>query len=171
MVTAIYGKHLIRLVLSGILLLTSSLAHSEIKTATVTVNVTVFAPLPCILNGSKVAEVNFGNDIMIKKIDGKNYTKPIPFDLVCFGNKNAMKFQIRGTRASFGGNNTLETSNPNLGISINIKGFNVSVPINSDVLFTYPKTLPLQAVLVKKPGSTLSSGIFSSGAIIIISYQ
>lgn len=156
----------------GILLLPSTLVHSAQTSTTVTVKVTVLAQLPCILNGGKVVEVNFGNDMVTKKVDGKNYIRPIPFELVCSGEgDNTMKLRIKGTQASFGGTNTLETSNPNLGIDIQIKGFGLRFPLNNDVGFTYPKMLSLQAVPIKRPGSTLSSGSFSAGATITVNYE
>ncbi|MGL5425994.1 fimbrial protein [Serratia fonticola] len=171
-VSAVHGRSFGCFVLTGVLLLSSALAHSASTTTTVTVKVTVFAPLPCRLNDGNVVEVDFGNDMLTKNVDGKNYSQPIPFNLVCSGaSNNAMKFRIQGTKASFGGTNILMTSNTNLGIAIQIKGFGLTVPINSDVKFTYPKTLPLEAVPVKRPGSTLRSGKFTAGAILTVDYQ
>ncbi|CNC53431.1 exported pilin protein [Yersinia intermedia] len=156
----------------GILLLTSTLAHSEDSRTTVTVKVTVIAPASCVLNDGNAVNVDFGNDMVTKKVDGSNYKRPIPVNLVCTGvTNNAMKFQLKGTRASFGGTNILATNNPNLGIAIQILGLNVAVPLNSNVSFTYPNIVKLQAVPVKKPDSTLSSGKFSAGATLTVDYQ
>ncbi|ELM3741181.1 fimbrial protein [Yersinia ruckeri] len=162
--------YLRRFSLTSALLLSSTLAHSD--ELTIEVKFTVVIPSPCILNDGKIVQVDFGNDVSTKKVDGKNYSRSIPFNLVCVGEtNNAMKFRIKGTQASFGGSNTLVTSNTNLGIAIEVERFLLAVPLNSDIAFTYPGMIPLQAVLVKRPGSTLRGGKFSAGATLSVDYQ
>ncbi|UAN45367.1 fimbrial protein [Serratia sp. JSRIV001] len=158
------------LVLGSVLLLTSVLAYSEEQLIAVNVKVTVIAAPSCVTNNGNMLIVDFGSDIVTKKVDGKNYKRPIPFNLYCSGlASNALKFQLQGTRASFGDENILSTNNQNLGIAIEYH--TLSIPLNQDLNFNYPYIPALDAVLVKRPGSTLSGGRFTAGITLSVNYQ
>ncbi|VTR20674.1 putative minor fimbrial subunit StfE [Serratia fonticola] len=75
--------------------------HGLRPTATVTVKVTVVAPLPCMINDDRPIEVEFG-DVMTTRVDGDNYKMPVNYTLSCTGPaSNAMKLQVKGTGAAF----------------------------------------------------------------------
>lgn len=137
--------------------------------STVTVSVTVLAPLPCTLNGSKPIEVNFGDEVMTTRIDGSSYRQPVDYGLSCNGPaKNAMRLQIAGGAAGFDGQ-LLKTSVNGLGIALLRDG--VRMPLNSWQNFTYPNVPKLEAVPVKQSGVALPTGEFTASATLRADYQ
>ncbi|WP_232245961.1 fimbrial protein [Serratia plymuthica] len=139
------------------------------SSTTVNIKVTVLAPPPCVINGDKTIVVNFGSNVEISRVDGSNYLKTIDYTLECKGNtKNAMKMMIEGSGAAFD-NGVLQTSKTDLGIALKQNGqpFKVYQWVN----FTYPAKPVLQAVPVKRSGSTLSTGMFYTTATLKVDYQ
>lgn len=153
-----------------ILFITSALAYSEEQLIAVNVKVNVIAAPSCVANNDNVIIVNFGSDIVTKKVDGKKYSRSIPFNLYCSGlASNALTFQLQGNRASFGDENIVSTNNPNLGVAIEY--YTLPIPLNQDLKFNYPYIPVLNAVLVKRPGSTLRGGGFTAGITLTVNYQ
>ncbi|ELQ9310748.1 fimbrial protein [Serratia marcescens] len=137
--------------------------------STVTVSVTVLAPLPCTINGSKPVEVNFGNEVMTTRIDGSSYRQPVDYGLSCNGPaKNAMRLQIAGGVAGFNGQ-LLKTSVNGLGIALLRDG--VRIAPNSWQNFNYPTLPKLEAVPVKQSGVALPTGEFTAAATLRADYQ
>ncbi|APS37070.1 exotoxin [Serratia marcescens] len=136
----------------------------------ITVSVTVLAPLPCVFDGNKPIEVNFGDEVLTTRIDGGNYRMPIAYSLSCSGQgKNAMKLQIAGNGASFN-SQLLQTNVNGLGIALLRNG--TRIPLNSWQSFTYSTTLPvLEAVLVRQVGVELPTGEFNASATLRADYQ
>ncbi|MEL5591928.1 fimbrial protein [Serratia ureilytica] len=135
---------------------------------TVTVKVTIVAPPPCVINGNRTIEVNFG-EVMTTRVDGKNYRVPVSYSLSCSGqSKNAMKLQVQGTGAAFD-TSALKTTKTGLGIQMQQGSSNLA--LNSWLNFTYPNTPELWAVPVKQSGVTLSGGEFTAGATMKVAYQ
>ncbi len=136
---------------------------------TTTVTVTVLAPLPCEINGSKPIEVDFGDEVMTTRIDGNNYQERIDVPLSCNGQvHNAMRFQINGAPAGFDGR-LLQTSVNGLGIALLRDGARFAP--NSWQNFTYPDLPKLEAVPVRQSKATLPTGEFSAAATMRIDYQ
>nr|WP_237141150.1 fimbrial protein [Serratia inhibens] len=134
----------------------------------VTVSVTVLSP-PCIINGGRIIEVDFGNEIIITRIDGSNYTQTVGYSLECKGNSsNAMKLQVQGNAAVFE-QGALQTSVADLGIVLKANG--AVLAVNDWVDFTYPNVPQLQAVLIKRAGATLNGGEFAASATLKVDYQ
>ncbi|MGG1905314.1 fimbrial protein [Enterobacter ludwigii] len=139
------------------------------ETALVTIKVSVIAPLPCVINGDKTIDVDFGSELLTTKIDGVNYLKTVDYSLECKENtSNAMKLQVQGSATSFN-RSALQTNMADLGIALTANGS--ALTINDWVNFTYPDKPVLQAVPVKRSGSTLSGGDFSAGATLMVVYQ
>lgn len=137
--------------------------------AVVTIKVTVVAPPPCTINGDQVIDVDFGSDVVTSRVDGANYLKTVDYSLVCNGNtSNAMKLQIQGTPTAFD-RSALQTNVADLGIALKANGS--ALTVNDWVNFTYPNKPVLQAVPVKRAGSTLNGGDFSAGATLMVDYQ
>lgn len=100
----------------GVLLCAAALPAQP--AATLNVSVTVLAPLPCVVNGSKPIDVDFGPDVMTTRIDGNNYRTPIDYTLTCNEPaKNAMRLQIVGAVAGFD-SRLLQTDVDGLGIAL-----------------------------------------------------
>ncbi|MBH2681290.1 fimbrial protein [Serratia marcescens] len=157
-------QRLLALTLAGCLIL-------PVQSATnITVSVTVLAPLPCVFDGNKPIEVNFGDEVLTTRIDGGNYRMPIAYSLSCSGQgKNAMKLQIAGNGASFN-SQLLQTNVNGLGIALLRNG--TRIPLNSWQSFTYSTTLPvLEAVLVRQVGVELPTGEFNASATLRADYQ
>ena len=138
--------------------------------ATSTINVTVIltAP-PCEINSNNLIEVNVGNDVLTTLVDGNYKKMQVPYTVQCPpGAPSAMNIRIEGTGAAFN-HNVLTTNITNFGIAISSNG--ASLPINSSKSFTYPNWPQLEAVPVKRPGATLSGGVFSAGAVMKVEYR
>jgi type 1 fimbria pilin len=159
------------LFLGGICLIILSLyaLKAVADTALVTIKVSVIAPLPCVINGDQTIDVDFGSELLTTKIDGVNYLKTVDYSLECKDNtSNAMKLQVQGSATPFN-RSALQTNMADLGVALTANGS--ALTINDWVNFTYPDKPVLQAVPVKRAGSTLSGGDFSAGATLMVAYQ
>lgn len=136
----------------------------------VTITVTVVAAQPCTFNNGNDVTVDFGNDVITTQVDGNNYRKPVPYNLVCTGlTKNALKLQFDGMGAGFDAG-VLGTSNPLLGVRL-MDANGTQVPPKSWLNFTYPNMPVISAVPVKQAGSTLTGGTFTGAATLLVEYQ
>lgn len=151
--------------LCGLLVLAGMPAQANVP---VTVSVTVLSP-PCIINGGRVIEVDFGNEIIISRIDGSNYIQTVDYSVECKGNSsNAMKLQVQGNAAVFE-QGALQSSVADLGIALKANG--ASLAVNDWIDFTYPNVPQLQAVPIKRAGATLNGGEFTAAATLKVDYQ
>ncbi|MGN7975247.1 fimbrial protein [Serratia sp. 22264] len=152
------------LMLSAAVFSTSSDALTNIN-----ISVTVMAPPPCVINGDQTIQVDFGQNVVISRIDGSNYLTTIDYTLECKGpSKNAMKMMIEGTGAGFD-SDVLQTVKTDLGIALKQNG--QPLRLNQWLNFTYPTRPVLQAVPVKKAGANLPTGVFFAGATLKVDYQ
>ncbi|MBU5412427.1 fimbrial protein [Serratia ureilytica] len=136
---------------------------------TVTVKVTVVAAPPCIINDDQAIDVDFGSELLTTKIDGSNYIKTVDYTLECKDNtSNAMKMQVQGSATTFD-SSALQTNMTDLGVALKANG--TALTINNWMNFTYPGKPVLQAVPVKRAGSTLSGGDFVAAATLMVAYQ
>ncbi|MEN4170710.1 fimbrial protein [Serratia marcescens] len=144
-------------------------AQPVLAAATVTVKVTVLAPLPCVINGNKPIEVNFGDEVMTTRIDGSKYRTPVEYSVSCTRpQKNGMRLQIAGTAAGFD-SKLLKTNVEGLGIAFFRDG--AQVALNSWSNFTYPALPKLEAAPFKQTNAALPTGEFSSSATLRVDYQ
>ncbi|AIA45943.1 fimbrial protein MrfE [Serratia sp. FS14] len=138
--------------------------------ATVTVSVTVQVPPPCVINGNRTIEVDFG-EILTVSVNGSNYKKRVDYTLECSGRKsNALQMKIQGNVTSFDPT-ALRTNINDFGVALHANGQPLN--INSWLKFTYSdnQTPLLEAVPVKKAGKTLPGGAFTAGATLLVAYQ
>ncbi|HIF6626334.1 putative minor fimbrial subunit StfE [Acinetobacter baumannii] len=153
--------------LAGVLLCGAALPAQP--AATLNVSVTVLAPLPCVVNGSKPIDVDFGPDVMTTRLDGNHYRTAIDYTLTCNGPaKNAMRLQIAGAVAGFD-NKLLQTDVNGLGIALLRDGVRFSP--NTWQNFTFPTLPKLEAVPMKQAAATLRTGDFSAAATLRVDYQ
>lgn len=130
---------------------------------------TLIEPPPCKINDGKNIEIPF-DKVGVNTVDGINHRRPIDYVLNCIATSTwSMNLIITGPKAEFDTERaTLQTSAPDLGIQIyqNGKPFVLDKPIKID-----PQAPPiLEAVLVKKPGSTLKKAPFSVTATLRAEY-
>ncbi|EKN3345447.1 exotoxin [Yersinia ruckeri] len=141
------------------------LAYGEITPVSITG--IILAPPPCVINGNKDISVDFGNRVMTKLVNGVNYLQEINYSVTCNNApSNSMRMQIEGDSAGFT-TKALKTTNVNLGVEILINGNNQSGWFN----FTYPSMPKLEAVPIKRSGSTLTTGPFMGIATLIVEYR
>lgn len=130
---------------------------------------TLIEPPPCVINGSKPIDVDFGTTVMTSRVDGVNYIKDITYSLVCDKPAlNTMRMQIKGTAAPFSAA-ALNTDKADLAITIKSGG--KEFPVNTWLNFTHPTQPVLQAVPIKKAGAELKGGAFAAQATMMIDYQ
>ncbi len=128
------------------------------------------APPPCVINGGATLEVPFGDDLLTTRVDGVNYRRSVPYTVVCSSPpSNAMTLELQGSGASFNSQVLQTPGKADLGIKLFING--ADWPINRRVNFTYPNLPVVQAVPLKRAGSTLTSGAFSAAGTLVVNWQ
>jgi len=129
----------------------------------VTISGVVQAPPPCEINRGTTLNVPFGDALQTTRIDGINYQRVVDYEVSCSDpSSNAMTLELKGTGAAFDAK-SLATSKADLGVN--------DWPLNTAVKFTYPTLPGVQAVPVKRPGSTLTGGGFTAAATLVVVLQ
>lgn len=145
-------------------------AAKDLIPGIVYINITgnVIAPPPCVINGGKMIEVDFG-EVMSTRIDGVSYKKPIQYSATCEKMPtNAMKVSITGNATGFD-NNALLTNITGLGVRILYQGKLLN--LGKTVDFTYPNFPVLEAIPVRDQAETLVGGDFVANATLRVEYQ
>ena len=134
-----------------------------------TIRAVIIAPPPCVINSGGTLDVPFGNDLLTSRVDGVNYRRDVPYTVTCDSPfNNAMKLELKGTGASFD-SRVLLTRKPDLGVKLFVNG--ADWPLNTAVNFTHPNFPVVQAVPVKRAGSSLTGGAFDAAATLVVDYQ
>ncbi|WP_053270022.1 fimbrial protein [Pseudomonas chlororaphis] len=131
---------------------------------------TLIEPPPCTINESGVIDVDFGERVGIRKVDGEHYKLEVPYHIRCEGDAGnwEMTLMLRGSSTSFD-SATLQTNKMGLGIRMLLDSR--PLELNKPV-FVNPKVLPvLEAVPVQRPGVTLVEGGFTATATLQAAYQ
>lgn len=154
-----------RLAALAIVLMHIPSAHSVL-----TVNVTgVVVEGVCEINNGETINVDFGNNLMARQLDGESYMKAIEYSLACEDlTSNDLEMQFEGTSTSFN-EDYLATDRDGLGIKLYMNG--ASMPLNTWVPFTWPEVPVLQAAPVKGESNDVETGVFSASATLKIQYQ
>lgn len=135
----------------------------------VTISGVVVAPPSCVINGGNTLTIPFGDDLMTTRIDGTAYRRAVPYTVTCTNvPSNAMTLELKGAGAAFEAG-VLATNKTDMGIRLLVNG--VNWPLNSTVKFTYPTLPGMEAVPVKRAGSTLTGGAFSAVATLVVAQQ
>lgn len=144
-------------------------AQSKGGEAGMTFHGTLIEPPACTIEGGDLIDVNFGEQVGINKVDGKNYRRGFPHKITCEGTGNwALTLSLKGERADFD-DHALATDRTDLGIRVyqNDKPFTPNSTLNIDI--SAPPTL--EAVPVKNIGATLTKGTFEAWATLQADYQ
>lgn len=145
-----------------------SLVWAASSSISIDIRVRVQSPT-CIVNGNRVINVNFGNDLGTHLIDGKNYSETLDYDIDCpDASSNNMRIKVGGIGSSFE-TKYLETNNPDLGI-VFYNGAN-QLDLNQWLSFSYPNKPEIVAIPIKKNNISLSGGAFIASATLYIEYQ
>lgn len=123
----------------------------------------------CVVNGNDTVDVDFGNDVLISRINSGDYKKRIDYTPVCGSvAQNGLTLTISGTDAGFG-TGLLGAGRKGLGIRLYEDTKIVSA--GEKMQFEYPNFPVLYAELVKDDTSTMSAGEFFGSATMVISFQ
>lgn len=135
-----------------------------------TVNVTgVVVEGVCEINNGETIQVDFGNNLQSRQIDGQNFMKAIEYSLVCENlTSNDLEMQFEGTATSFS-DDYLATDRKGLGIKLYMDG--ESMPLNTWMPFTWPEVPVLQAAPIKDDATEVETGVFNASATLKIQYQ
>ncbi|HIE1062982.1 TPA: fimbrial protein [Serratia marcescens] len=157
-------------IMRALILLLASVGSGGIQADTsISISGTVMAAPSCVINGNELIFVDFGRNVVTTLVDGENYLREVNYTLECKNNTtNALKMQVQGNVTAFNGS-AVQTTKSDLGVALHING--QPMTINRWYTFTYPNKPLLQAVPVKRPGSTLTVGGFNAGATLNVDYQ
>lgn len=128
---------------------------------------TLVDALPCSINNDQLIEVDFGDGVIIRNVDGVRYSKPVPYQIVCSA-PGTVRLSVNGTPTHYDGA-AIQTDAPGLGIHLTQAGlpFTLNTPIAID-----PSNPPaLMAVPVSDPAQPPSPGAFTAGATLLAEYQ
>lgn len=131
---------------------------------------TLLIPPPCVIENNNLIEVFFGDNVGINRVDGINYTKPVNYTLKCDQNIKGwdLTLSIIGPKSQFD-DAGLQTNMANLAIHMIRDG--QPFILNERVIISPSKPPIIQAVPVRKPGSTLAKGPFEVTATLLAEYQ
>lgn len=126
--------------------------------------------LPCTISNGELIEVDFGDNLVIRNLDGVRYSKPLPYQIDCSG-VGKVKLSLTGVPASFD-NMAIQTSLPGLGIRILMEG-GMPFPWQSSSFGDVDlQSLPqLTAVPVANSAQPPSPGAFTARATLLAEYQ
>lgn len=147
-----------------------ALAVQEGDTTTVTVTGTLVDAPECTVNGNNTVLVDFGDNIVTRRIDGVNYEEDIDVRLSCNSQvKDDMTLTIRAAAGAGFGTGLVGTDINGLGIRLKAGGQVVSA--GAPISFVYPTVPKLSAVLVAEDNTTLVARPFTGTATLVIHYQ
>ncbi|RJF53295.1 hypothetical protein D4100_22705 [Serratia inhibens] len=131
---------------------------------------TLLSPPPCIINGGQMIEVNFGERLGVKQIDGVKYMQTVDYRLECDPGAGGAGLGL-----------TLIANDSPLGrdvITTNLFGFGIRMMLNGQpfnlnqrVLIDAANPPVMQAVPVQKPDLFLTEGAFEGLATLLADYQ
>ena len=125
--------------------------------------------IPCTINNGDVIQLDFGNAVIIRNLDGVNYSKPINYQINCAA-AGTVRLTLQANETAFD-DAAIQSDIPGLGIRINQAGqpFTLNTPIIVD-----PANLPiLVAVPVADPDAANkpAAGAFRATATLMADYQ
>ncbi|BEM84350.1 fimbrial protein SteE [Serratia marcescens] len=131
---------------------------------------TLIMPPPCTINQGQLVDVDFGERVGVKKIDGKNYLQTVDYHIDCQPGISGLVLGLTVTGTATGFDTAaLQTNEPDLGIRLLQNG--EAFPVNKRLVINAGSPPTLQAVPVKKPGVELSAGTFEVTATLLADYQ
>ncbi|MBG2801554.1 fimbrial protein [Proteus vulgaris] len=131
---------------------------------------TLLIPPPCVIENNNLIEVYFGHNVGIHRVDGINYTQPVNYKLKCDPNIKGwdLGLSIIGPKSQFD-DAGLQTNIADLAIHMTRNG--EPFILNERFVISPDKPPIIQAVPVKRPGSTLVEGPFEVTATLLAEYQ
>lgn len=130
---------------------------------------TLIEPPACSINDGQRIEVDFGDRVGVNKVDGVNYRQPVNYRITCDpGSGWSMLLTLSATASGYD-NAALATSVDDLGIRILQNG--APMQLNRPYAIGAQNPPLLEAIPVKRPGSSLKEGAFEATATLQVMYQ
>lgn len=126
--------------------------------------------LPCTINNGEPIEVDFGDNLVIRNLDGVRYSKPIPYQIDCSA-AGIVRLSLKGISSSFD-DSAFQTNLAGLGIRI-VSARGIPVPWQISYIAQVDVLAPpvLIAVPVADPAQPPSPGAFTARATLLAEYQ
>ncbi|WP_085841589.1 fimbrial protein [Enterobacter asburiae] len=158
-----------RAALITLTLLACQVSHPALADVNVNFSGTLVNAPNCTINGNNTVDVDFGDNIITRQVDGENFRQEIVYDLSCSSiAANGMKVSVRGNPAAFG---TGLINAGKAGLAIQLWDGSNRLPNGATVSFTWPAKPGLYATPVAQDNATLTAGPFSSTASLVLSYE
>lgn len=131
---------------------------------------TLIEPPVCTIKDGGNVDVNFGDRVGVKKVDGVNYLQPMDYQITCDSNANAgnMTLEMIGAPADYD-NAAVTTDITDLAIQIKQNG--IPFELNKPIPIRLANPPILEAVPVKRLGAMLPTGPFAATATLKVAYQ
>lgn len=134
---------------------------------------TLQLPPACTINSGNRVDVDFGDSVGVDSVDGVSNRVPLNYSITCEGSSvdpGTLKLTLTGTVAEFD-KNALQTSIADLGVRVYQGSGSTLLTPDVGVAITVNSPPTLEAVLVKKSGSTPAEGAFEAIATLKAEYQ
>lgn len=149
-----------------------TLPQAQANTVNLELSLTIIAAPECTLNNNQQQVVHFG-DVLLTRIDGNNYKRPVPLSLACTNlSKNDLRMTLQGDATTFSSNGALKTSNDKLGVVFYVN--NTRQAINQPFAINYTALPTLEVAPVKDTAASYldtDGGDFSAFATLKVDYQ
>ena len=131
---------------------------------------TLIEPPPCTINNDGQVDVDFGNRVGVKKVDGVNYLQVMNYQIKCDPSVSArdMTLEMIGTPADY---DAAAVSSNVTDLAIQIQQGRVPFELNKPIPINLTTPPILSAVPVKRIGATLVEGPFEATATLRAVYQ
>lgn len=151
-------------------LVSAIVTASGMETDNLQLRGTLIEPPPCTINDGGQVDVNFGNRVGVKKVDGVNYQQVMNYQITCDPSANTwdMTLEVTGTPAGY---DTAAVTSDVADLAIQIKQNGVPFELNKPIPIRLTSPPVLSAVPVKRAGATLIEGPFEATATLRAVYQ
>lgn len=135
--------------------------------ATINFTGSLVEAVPCDINNSEPIEVDFGDAVIIKNIDGDNYKKTIDYNIVC-ASYTGVSLSFNGSRTTFDPA-AVQSSIPKLGIRIESDG--QPLLLNQAIAVNAANPPVITAAPIHETGQAPDPGSFNAHATMLATYQ
>lgn len=127
----------------------------------------------CTISDSETIEVDFGSGIGVNKIDGGGYRQTIPYTITCDDNTDSLQLTLKytGNAADFDTDNATVRTAEQSGLGVKIYQNGAPFELGKNININMSNVPVLEALLVKRDGSTLLEGEFNATATLHAEYQ
>ncbi|CRY55655.1 minor pili exported protein [Yersinia intermedia] len=131
---------------------------------------TLVEPPSCSINNGGNIDVDFGDRVGVKKVDGVNYLQPLNYQITCDSSASVgmMTLEIVGFPADY---DSAAVVTGVTDLAIQIKQDGVPFELNKPILISQFNPPQLEAVPVKRLGATLREGPFEATATLRVVHQ